>query len=86
MQTNNVGVITGGKAPSNHNTYNMGMEGLGGGVLNIPREAPPTAQDFLPDLFQLSRPGYIDSKDAYTARMGVRTAKINDGLLRRLGY
>ena len=86
MQTNNVGVITGGKALSNHNTYNMGMEGLGGGVLNIPREAPPTAQDFLPDLFQLSRPEYIDSKDAYTARMGVRTAKINDGLLRRLGY
>ena len=86
MQTNNVGVITGGKAPSNHNTYNMGMKGLGRGVLNIPREAPPTAQDFLPDLFQLSRPGYIDSKDAYTARMGVRTAEINDGLLRRLGY
>jgi len=86
MQTNNVGLITGGKVPSNHMTYNMGMEGQGLGVLNIPREAPPTAQDFLPELFTRSKPGYVDSQDAYTARMGVRTAEINEGLLKRLGY
>jgi hypothetical protein len=86
MQTSNVGLITGGKAPSNHNTYNMGMEGRGLGTLKIPREESATAQDFLPELFPRSRPGYIDSKDAYTARMGVRTAEINDGLLKRLGY
>ena len=64
----------------------MGMEGQGLGVLNIPREAPPTAQDFLPELFTRSKPGYVDSQDAYTARMGVRTAEINEGLLKRLGY
>tara|TARA_R110000787_G_scaffold283839_1_gene396993 strand:+ start:20 stop:1447 length:1428 start_codon:yes stop_codon:yes gene_type:complete len=86
MQTNNVGLITGGKAPSNHNTYNMGMEGRGLGVLNIPREAPATAQDFMPELFLRSRPDFIDPRDAYTARMGVRTAEVNDGLLKRLGY
>jgi len=86
MQTNNVGLITGGKAPSNHNTYGMGMQGRGLGVLDIPREAPATAQDFLPELFPLSRPDYIDPTDAYTARMGVRTAEINDGLLKRLGF
>jgi hypothetical protein len=86
MQTNNVGLITGGKVPSYHNTYNMGFEGEGLGILNIPREAPPTAQDFLPDLFPRSSAGFIDSRDAYTARMGVRTAPINEGLLRRLGY
>lgn len=86
MQTNNVGLITGGKVPSNHMTYNMGMEGQGLGVLNIPREAPPSAQDFLPELFTRSKPGYVDSQDAYTARMGVRTAEINEGLLKRLGY
>lgn len=86
MQTNNVGLITGGKVPSYHNTYNMGFEGEGLGILDIPREAPPTAQDFLPDLFPRSEPGRIDSRDAYTARMGVRTAEINEGLLKRLGY
>ena len=86
MQTNNVGLITGGKVPSYHNTYNMGFEGEGLGILDIPREAPPTAQDFLPDLFPRSSPGVIDSRDAYAARMGVRTAPINEGLLRRLGY
>lgn len=86
MQTNNVGLITGKKAPSNHNTYNMGMEGRGLGVLNIPREQPATAQDFIPELFLRSRPDFIDPRDAYTARMGVRTAEINDGLLKRLGY
>jgi hypothetical protein len=86
MQTNNVGLITGGKVPSYHNTYNMGFEGEGLGILDIPREAPPTAQDFLPDLFPRSSPGVIDARDAYAARMGVRTAPINEGLLRRLGY
>ena len=86
LQTNNVGLITGGKVPSNHMTYNMGMEGQGLGVLNIPRETPPTAQDFLPELFPMSNPDYLDSTDAYTARMGVRTAEINEGLLKRLGY
>lgn len=86
MQTNNVGLITGGKVPSYHNTYNTGFEGEGLGILDIPRESPATAQDFLPELFPRSGPGFIDSRDAYTARMGVRTAPINEGLLRRLGY
>ncbi len=86
MQTNNVGLITGGKVPSYHNTYNTGFEGKGLGILDIPRESPATAQDFLPELFPRSSPEFIDSRDAYTARMGVRTAPINEGLLKRLGY
>lgn len=86
MQTNNVGLITGGKVPSYHNTYNTGFEGEGLGILDIPRESPATAQDFLPELFPRSGPKFIDARDAYTARMGVRTAPINEGLLRRLGY
>tara|TARA_R100001377_G_C3191065_1_gene110643 strand:+ start:24 stop:2021 length:1998 start_codon:yes stop_codon:yes gene_type:complete len=86
LQTNNVGVLTGGKFPSNHNTYNTGVGGEGLGVLNIPRDTPATAPDFLPDLFPNSTPGFVDPSEAFTARKGVRTAEINDGLLKRLGY
>jgi len=86
MQTTNVGLITGGQVPSRHQTYNAAMEGEGLGALNIPRERPASAQDFLPELFLNSTPDKISSTDAYTARMGVRTAKITKDLLSRLGY
>ena len=86
LQTNNVGVITGGKFPSNHNTYDTGLGGEGLGILNIPRDTPATAPDFLPELFPNSTPEFVDPSEAFTARRGVRTAEINDGLLKRLGY
>ena len=86
MQTNNVGLITGGKADSFHDTYNAAMQGEGLGVLKVPARFQPTMQDFLPDIFKKSTRDYVDATDAYTARMGVRTAKIDDALLKRLGY
>ena len=86
MQTNNVGLITGGKADSFHDTYNAAMQGEGLGVLKVPARFQPTMQDFLPDIFKKSTRNYVDATDAYTARMGVRTAKIDDALLKRLGY
>jgi hypothetical protein len=86
MQTNNVGLITGGKADSFHDTYNAAMQGEGLGVLKVPARFQPTMQDFLPDIFKKSTRDYVDATDAYTARMGVRTARIDDALLKRLGY
>ena len=86
MQTTNVGLITGGQVPSNHDTYNAAMKGRGLGRLMIPRGGQATAQDFLPHLFRKSTPERIDSTDAYTARLGVRIAKIDEDLLSRLGY
>ena len=62
------------------------MKGQGLGRLMIPRCGRATAQDFLPKLFRKSTPERIDSTDAYTARLGVRTAKIDEDLLSRLGY
>ena len=86
MQTTNVGLITGGQVPSNHDTYNAAMQGVGLGRLLIPRARQASAQDFLPEVFRKSTPERIDSTDAYTARMGVRTTKIDEDLLSRLGY
>ena len=43
-------------------------------------------QDFLPDIFKKSNRDYVHANDAYTARMGVRSTKIDDALLKRLGY
>jgi hypothetical protein len=86
MQTTNVGLITGGQVPSNHDTYNAAMQGVGLGRLLIPRARQASAQDFLPEVFRKSTPERIDSTDAYTARMGVRTARIDEDLLSRLGY
>lgn len=86
MQTNNVGLITGGNTKSFHDTYNAAMQGKGLGVLKVPASFQPTMQDFLPDIFKKSNRDYVHANDAYTARMGVRTTKIDDALLKRLGY
>ena len=85
MQTTNVGLMTGGQAPSMHSTYNAAMKGKGLGVLKVPEGFQPKAQDFLPDLFKKSNKDYVHPNDAYTTRMGVRTTKIDDALLKRLG-
>ena len=85
MQTTNVGLMTGGQAPSMHSTYNAAMKGEGLGVLKVPEGFQPKAQDFLPDLFKKSNKDYVDSSEAFTARKGVRTAKIDEALLKRLG-
>ena len=85
MQTTNVGLMTGGQAPSMHSTYNAAMKGKGLGVLKVPEGFQPKAQDFLPDLFKKSNKDYVDSSEAFTARKGVRTAKIDEALLKRLG-
>ena len=85
MQTTNVGLMTGGQAPSMHSTYNAAMRGEGLGVLKVPEGFQPKAQDFLPDLFKKSNKDYVDSSEAFTARRGVRTAKIDEALLKRLG-
>ena len=85
MQTTNVGLMTGGQAPSMHSTYNAAMRGEGLGVLKVPEGFQPKAQDFLPDLFKKSNKDYVHPNDAFTARRGVRTAKIDEALLKRLG-
>jgi len=85
MQTTNVGLMTGGQAPSMHSTYNAAMRGEGLGVLKVPEGFQPKAQDFLPDLFKKSNKDYVHPSDAFRARMGVRTTKIDDALLKRLG-
>tara|TARA_R110002096_G_scaffold45285_2_gene121775 strand:- start:589 stop:1674 length:1086 start_codon:yes stop_codon:yes gene_type:complete len=85
MQTTNVGLMTGGQAPSMHSTYNAAMRGEGLGVLKVPEGFQPKAQDFLPDLFKKSNKDYVHPNDAFTARKGVRTAKIDEALLKRLG-
>ena len=82
MQLENVGIMSGGKSRGPHTTYNTSLSGEGLGRL----DRPLTAQDMLPQLFPRSRPDYIDSKDAYTARLGQRTVPIDEKLLRRLGY
>ncbi len=82
MQLENVGVMSGGRSRGPHMTYNTSLTGEGLGKL----DRPLTAQDMLPQLFPRSRPDYIDSKDAYTARLGQRTVPIDEKLLRRLGY
>jgi hypothetical protein len=86
MQTTNVGLMTGGQSPSMHSTYNAAMKGEGLGALKVPEGFQPKAQDFLPDLFKKSNKDYVHANDAWTARMGVRTAKIDEALLKRLGY
>ena len=68
-----------------HSTYNAAMKGKGLGVLKVPEGFQPKAQDFLPDLFKKSNKDYVDSSEAFTARKGVRTAKIDEALLKRLG-
>jgi hypothetical protein len=85
MQTTNVGLMTGGQAPSMHSTYNAAMRGEGLGVLKVPEGFQPKAQDFLPDLFKKSNKDYVHPNDAFRARMGVRTTKIDEALLKRLG-
>jgi len=88
MQLENVGIMSGGKSRGSHTTYNTSLLGEGLGRIQLPRglDRPLTAQDILPQLFTRSRPDYIDSRDAYTARLGQRTVPIDEKLLRRLGY
>jgi hypothetical protein len=82
MQIENVGIMSGGRSRGPHTTYNASLSGEGLGRI----DRPLTAQDMLPQLFPRSRPDYIDSQDAYTARLGQRTVPIDETLLRRLGY
>jgi hypothetical protein len=59
--------FTGG---SSVGTAPVGSLAMGVPRIQLPRglDRPLTAQDMLPQLFPRSRPDYIDSKDAYTAR------------------
>ena len=82
MQIENVGIMSGGRSRGPHMTYNTSLSGEGLGRI----DRPLTAQDMMPQLFPRSTPDYIDSKDAYTARLGQRTVPIDEKLLRRLGY
>lgn len=80
----NIGLLSGESAPSMHETYSTGFLGQGIGRL----DRPMTARDFLPELFKkpLTSSGSVNPTDAYTMRLGVRTAPITEGLLKRLGY
>lgn len=82
MQLENVAMMHGGRSRGPHATYDTSLSGEGLGRL----DRPITAQDMLPELFPRSTPNKIDSKDAYTARLGQRIVTIDEPLLGRLGY
>ncbi len=86
MQITNIGLLDGGTAPSPHPTYPVGVTGKPGGRVVIPRDEPLQAYDLVPELMPRSSLGYADAADQFTVRMGNRLARIDDGLLRRLGF